>query len=607
MKNISLSLILLVFNIDNLSTTLDNIKNQLIKDWELYIIVNESLVDSLFKYQDSRINIVTSFEDSNLLNCIKYILPNLKGKYICILNNEDISDITRFDKQINYLNNTTASIVSCLHMPLYKNKTYIKNAIISNKFIDESDIDNGILGGFLSLDLYTFLIKKSFLNKINKFLFYYSFESEIDLILYFLRYTKISKVNHVLYYCREERIPYKESLYYDYNLNSTNKLVQFNLNNSLNLRAYFNEIISITSFSKKETYNQSILIILDTIKIGGTETHVLSLAKDLKKKGINSCIVTNYCLAIEEYILNDIEVKVIDFNDIETFKTTIINLCRSHNFKEINLHMCNDLSLCPLLKEITNLEITLTIHGTYYSKDMISEYSKYLTKIIFVSKFTELFYLDSINDKTECLLISNHISKSHPKAIRNYPHKLLNIPSSSKVLLYCSRLSYSKAYGGLQFLESFKELALKRKDIYAIVLGDGDSKILIDSKVKEINSLFNENRVFALGSKYNLYNFYCNSYIIIGTGRVALEALSCGTPVIALGLKGYISIVDKRHISNLIDTNFGDHCSKDYLTKSTLYSQELTDSINFLLENPKDTRALGLWSKHYCHKFLCFK
>lgn len=610
MNDIKISVIMLILNTENLNNALESLLMQSSNTWEVFFLVNENIKDMLPVNIDNRVKVMEVKSNTSIFNSIKDIIEALTGDYICILNSEDINHDERFLKQSSFLEtNRDVSIVSCLHMPIYKEEAYLKNAIMSNRFTSSDTVDDTILGGFLSLDLYTFMIRASLLKKLSKFMYLYNFESEIDLVLYLLRYSKISKLPEVLYYTRKQRIPYKESLYYDDNIQSKNKLVQFNTNNSLTLREYFSAILNNKYSIYNAPYKHSNLVILDTVKIGGTETHVLSMAKHLLQKGIKTVILTKECLAVEEYILNGIEIITLDLYNEKMLEATTIKLLKVHDFKEINLHMVSDISLCPILKKLTNLDITLTIHGSYYPEDILHDYSKYFSKITFVSETTKDIYIDSIDnkDKIEISVKPNLINKISIKPHKNYIHKLLNLPLTSKVILYCSRLSYSKAYGAVQFLESFEVLAKDNDNIYAVIVGDGDSKILVDTKIDKINTTLNKTRAFALGGKYNLYDFYFDSSIVIGTGRVALEAINCGRPVIALGLKGYNSIVAKDNIKSLVANNFGDHTGGKHLTQSTIYSKELTESLNYLLTNPKEARLLSKWSRAYCHKFLCFK
>ena len=130
------------------------------------------------------------------------------------------------------------------------------------------------------------------------------------------------------------------------------------------------------------------------------------------------------------------------------------------------------------------------------------------------------------------------------------------------------------------------------------------TRLLIDSYAKNINSFYKSKRVFVLGAVYNVNDYYSDSILVIGTGRVALEAMNCSKPVITLGLNGLVEIVNENNISDMICTNFGDHTSKANTKILGIYSEYLTQSITYLLNNTKSCESLGRWCKGYCNKNL---
>lgn len=134
------------------------------------------------------------------------------------------------------------------------------------------------------------------------------------LILYFISYVfeKISKVPEILYYVQKSRLPHKECLNYCESPRTTNKLAIFNRNKILDNQSYFKEIIT----SKKNLstycieYDSTIVTILNSVNIGGTEGYVINLANRLKKENIQLCILTNECFNKELFVFYDIPIYI---------------------------------------------------------------------------------------------------------------------------------------------------------------------------------------------------------------------------------------------------------------------------------------------------------
>ncbi|MEW9107046.1 MAG: hypothetical protein AB2769_16570 [Paenibacillus sp.] len=65
-----------------------------------------------------------------------------------------------------------------------------------------------------------------------------------------------------------------------------------------------------------------------------------------------------------------------------------------------------------------------------------------------------------------------------------------------------------------------------------------------------------------VGSKKNVRDYLSLADIVVGTGRVALEAMACGKPVLAVGNHGYFGLVTPAAYAQAWDQYFGDHASK---------------------------------------------
>ncbi|ETJ29325.1 Glycosyl transferase, group 2 family, partial [human gut metagenome] len=76
-----------------------------------------------------------------------------------------------------------------------------------------------------------------------------------------------------------------------------------------------------------------------------------------------------------------------------------------------------------------------------------------------------------------------------------------------------------------------KKVIKKNKNVFAIIAGNGNYALSIKNLCQNINKEFNDNnKVFFLGNKFNILSYYFESDLIIGTGRVAIEAMSLGKP-----------------------------------------------------------------------------
>lgn len=104
-----ISVVLPVYNVAlYIKEALDSIINQTIQDFEIIIIDDCSTdvtLEIVQQYNDERIHIITKNENKGLIDSLNIGFKAAKGKYIARMDGDDISDATRFEKQLNILEN----------------------------------------------------------------------------------------------------------------------------------------------------------------------------------------------------------------------------------------------------------------------------------------------------------------------------------------------------------------------------------------------------------------------------------------------------------------------------------------------------------------------
>ena len=120
------------------------------------------------------------------------------------------------------------------------------------------------------------------------------------------------------------------------------------------------------------------------------------------------------------------------------------------------------------------------------------------------------------------------------------------------------------AIGSLFYLAS-RKFHLSIKIYIALLLERVIKKENIIKMAEELNLSLNRKAVHVIGARYDVLSYYLESDLVIGTGRVPLEALSCERAIIAAGSKGCIGIVSEENQEEMWDLYFGDHKGKTVL------------------------------------------
>lgn len=119
---------------------IDSILQQTCTDFEFLIIDDgstDSTADIINEYNDTRIKLIRNGDNKGLIYSLNYGLDIAKGKYIARMDADDISLDTRFEKQVNFLeNNIDVTILGTafsflgtsyeIHHPNYNDEIRIK-------------------------------------------------------------------------------------------------------------------------------------------------------------------------------------------------------------------------------------------------------------------------------------------------------------------------------------------------------------------------------------------------------------------------------------------------------------------------------------------------
>ncbi|MGM0904475.1 MAG: glycosyltransferase family 4 protein [Bacillota bacterium] len=307
-----------------------------------------------------------------------------------------------------------------------------------------------------------------------------------------------------------------------------------------------------------------LLMMLECLNIGGTETHTLSLTKQLIHCGVD---VTIYSFSSgnihDEFISLGCTVYIGSkkaANRLEEVRKIILK----HQINIIHTHD-KSAELADNVASMFNLPLIYTVHGSYY--DIFSKLKHKNIVYISVSLPIKQWLAAKGIPST---LISNGIDtiKYNSNIDRKSLKLQLEIPVDTPLIVYAARLGNRKKF---KICDAFIQTCpVVRKKLLAnmhvaIVGGSPNNKRrfnLIKDKVRKINMQHGENFIHVLGERKDMERIYCGADCVVGTGRIALEAMACETKVIAAGSEGYVGLITPDNFHEACQLHFGDHAGK---------------------------------------------
>ncbi len=188
--------------------------------------------------------------------------------------------------------------------------------------------------------------------------------------------------------------------------------------------------------------------------IGGAETHIVELAKGLKKKGIDVIVASNggaYTKELEQ-------ANIVHYN-VPMHNKKISNVIKSYKLlKEIILkekvnvvhgHARIPSFICSLLKRKMNFPFVTTAHWTFDTTHGLKYITKWGDKTVAVSEDIKKYLLDNYSKvKKENIIVTvNGIDTEKFSNNADYSSILqeFNIDNNKEKIVYISRLDASRA------------------------------------------------------------------------------------------------------------------------------------------------------------------
>lgn len=352
----------------------------------------------------------------------------------------------------------------------------------------------------------------------------------------------------------------------------------------------------------KKLANERVLLVVDGLYIGGTETHVLELAKELIKNNVFVSIVARKEGSLLSYFKElNCPIYHIDFPRTLKLENThenklveeIERIIETEKINLVHFHQTPSGYLSGMAAKNKGVPTIFTVHGTYYPNHEIQRLLKLSDFVICVSP-PICDYISSFGVE-DTHLIPNGIN------LEDYPtnrtseelKKNLKIPEDSIVVTYASRIAWAKAKACSMFLRACKDLKINPvPNLHVVVVGGGNRLNDIKDLAHYIENLCNRSFIHIVGEQKDMHPYYSIADCVVGTGRVALEAMASEKTVLTVGNHGFFGVVTKENIGEAWEHYFGDHGSKSPCSRHVL-----RDSLKKILLDKEYLKLNGIESR----------
>lgn len=299
----------------------------------------------------------------------------------------------------------------------------------------------------------------------------------------------------------------------------------------------------------------NILQVLSQFEVTGAETFAAALADEQIAQGHNVFIISdNFFTPTKATIIQH----PIGKRDIAQRVKNVLFLrkfIRDHKIDVVHAHSRAASWVCFFATRGGTVPLVSSIHyrqHLHFSSKLFSVYGEKrvaVCKSIYTHLNHELQYpLDTL------ALVHNGIN------LRRWEFRPRQaFKRDKKIVSYVGRLTGFKGDTLLILVEQvFPRVFDRIKNVEFHIYGFSTPDNPVVKAIEKVNQRYGRDFIVVKGFSNDVETVYRTSDLIIGSGRVAMEALACGSPVVSIGESNAIGIISEQTKDEALRTNFGD-------------------------------------------------
>jgi polysaccharide pyruvyl transferase CsaB len=348
----------------------------------------------------------------------------------------------------------------------------------------------------------------------------------------------------------------------------------------------------------------NILMTTMSLDIGGAETHIIELCKELKRRDCDAeiTVASNggvYVDELEKHGIKHIKLPLHTkrlFSVIKSY-TALKKLLKNGNYDVVHAHARIPAFICGMLCKKLKIKFVTTAHGVYKITPYWRILSNWGERALAVSYDVKQYLINQYKMASDNITVTingidvNNFSNSVDSTNIVSEFNLNKSPSSHRIG-WAARIDNESAHIAFQLVEATPMLFALYEDLEIVITGNGTAYTELKQQVDNVNRLLGKKVVIMTGARTDINKFMASCDIFIGVSRSVLEAMSAERPVILSGSQGYLGIFNDDKLKPALDTNF---CCRGY--KMSTVKELSADIINLFSMSDFEKAAMGKYNR----------
>ena len=333
--------------------------------------------------------------------------------------------------------------------------------------------------------------------------------------------------------------------------------------------------------------------------IGGAETHIVELAKELKARGHEVVIASNGGVYVAEVEAAGIRHYAVPMHrrsvgDMLRSRTLLRRILREERPDIVHAHARIPAFLCGTLQRELGFPFVTSCHGVFQVSGMLKLLSNWGQRTLAVSEDIRDYLIQEYGVPAGhiTLTINGIDTEKFSPGVSGEAVREEFCLGDDPVIGHVSRLDQASSLAARQLIELAPQLDRAAPGVRILITGGGDVFEELDRQAKEVNLKLGRPCVVLTGPRTDINVVAAACDLFVGVSRSALEAMAAEKPVVLSGAQGHTGLFRPELLEKAIDTNFC--CRTDPIATEAVLLEAVTSALALPEE---EKRALGRYGR----------
>lgn len=332
--------------------------------------------------------------------------------------------------------------------------------------------------------------------------------------------------------------------------------------------------------------------------IGGAETHIVELAKELKARGHEVVIASNggvYVAEVEEAGIRHYAVPMHrrSVGDMLRSRTLLRRILREERPDIVHAHARIPAFLCGTLQRELGFPFVTSCHGVFQVSGMLKLLSNWGQRTLAVSEDIRDYLIQEYGVPAGhiTLTINGIDTEKFSPEVSGAAVREEFCLGDDPVIGHVSRLDQASSLAARQLIELAPRLDRAAPGVRILITGGGDVFEELDRQAQEVNLKLGRPCVVLTGPRTDINAIAAACDLFVGVSRSALEAMAAEKPVVLSGAQGHTGLFRPELLEKAIDTNFC--CRTDPVATEAVLLEAVTSALALPEEEKRELGRYG--------------